>query len=175
MQQQKILLTEIYKKLESKDEIKVLDAIKTLRESGNPASVTKIIQLLKDSKNEDIQKECRKFLNDLRVQDAAPIMVKAINSNENQKILSTLVSSCWQSRLDFAPFIDTFINIALYSDYLTAYEAFTVIETNISSLSGTEITKYSSHLREKIVDVSEEKKPMIKELIHIIDSVKKEQ
>ena len=134
-----ILYKEALKKLESKDDFTVLDGLKILRNEGTINSVENIIRLLSKTKNDLVKNEILNFLRDIKTQEAASIIVTAIKNPEYDNILDTLVSSCWQSRLEFSDYLEDFIDVVIHKEYIVAYEAFTVVEYNISNVTKEKI------------------------------------
>jgi hypothetical protein len=86
--------------------------------------------------------------------------------------IGDVISSCWQSRLDFHAHLNTFATCFLYSDYQTSLEAFTVIEEMLWKSSNNQIESCKEILMKNDSKISDEKQPLYKELIKVIDQGK---
>ena len=158
------------KKITSTDELIVAEGIKILRDSGRPDTVNIVVDILNESKNEIVSKECIHFLNDIKDQKAAEFLVKAIENKKYKSILKDLVSCAWQNDLDFSHLLETFADVALNEEYIIAYEAFSVIENNIHKADEVMMNILSEKIKKGLGEAKKEKQPMLKELLDVINS-----
>ena len=88
-------------------------------------------------KSEDtlIRKAIEGFMNDLKDQSVCSEIIAEIRKPFKQATISMLVSSCWQSGLDYSEYSADMAEIFLRSDYVTALECLTVIEESVHELS----------------------------------------
>ena len=166
-----LLYKEAIKNIESGKTEKILEGIKVLRESGVPETVNNIADLLLETDNPEIKKNCCSFLNDLKDQKAVPHLVSIIKNKNYESIKQNLVTACWQCNLEFKDYINEFTDLAINSDYITAYEALTVIENNITSISEEESKSSINKIKETILKQKDDKTAMLKELILIIENI----
>jgi hypothetical protein len=159
---------QLIKKLWSGDSGQALSALKELRSAGNCNYMPELLKLLNETHSEEIRKELALFLSDIRDKGCIPFIIDSLNDDSYQPVKNIIVSSCWQSRLDYSKHIDTFINIFIKEDYLTALEAFTVIEESLLDIPGEKIKEYRSRLITSIEDIDNEKKPLLRELINLM-------
>ena len=120
--------------------------------SNNPKIITEAIEMLRDEQpfegavgllaalydhtsEDEIRKSIESFMNDLKDQSAAPEIIAEIRHGWNPVTTRMLVSSCWQSGLDYASYSLDMAEVFMDSDYGTAIECLTVIEESIHSLS----------------------------------------
>lgn len=80
-----------------------------------------------------------------------------------------MVGSCWQSGLDYHEHTEIFIDIAIDGDYATSLEAFTVIEECLGQLEDGKRKTYVDKVNKALNDSSQEKQPLLKELLDMID------
>ena len=66
--------------------------------------------------------------------------------------------------------MDLFLQLVLEGDYLVALESFTVIEQSIEHLSNQEITEERKNLLDELDSVSEDKKPLARELVNLLQT-----
>ncbi len=70
--------------------------------------------------------------------------------------------------MDYSVHFDLFIEIFLESDYVTALESFSVIEQSLGNMTETDIGVKRDLLLEGLGRISEEKKPLASELLHLM-------
>ena len=80
-----------------------------------------------------------------------------------------LVSSCWQSGLDYSEFVIDFTNLFITEDYVTALECFTVIEASGQKIGVSEKRKLISLLKRNQEASSVEKNSLIQALMRTLD------
>jgi hypothetical protein len=163
------LNSEIIRRLRSGKENLILTAIYHLRNRVESAVyIPEIIDLAHTIKNNEIRNELFLFLSDMKDASGIPYLIDAIRNREYQSIWNEIIAACWQSGLNFSGYLDTFIKIFLEEDYLTALEAFSVIEQSIIYLEDSRIEQYKNDLISGLEEVKEEKKPLATELINIM-------
>lgn len=157
-------------KLYSAKEEVALDAIKTLRETGDPTVVPFVVQLYISTDNPKIERALENFLKDIKDQEAAKTLAEAIENPKNNDKLTQLVSICWQTPLNFGPYIDVFVKVAIEKDYQTTIEAFTVVEEALPYAAPHKISSEVERLKDKLPTIPKEKQLLIKELINTMKS-----
>ncbi len=71
------------------------------------------------------------FLNDLKDQSVRTEVIAEIRKPWKANTISMLVSSCWQSGLDYSDYLADMAKVFLEGDYATAIECMTVIEESV--------------------------------------------
>lgn len=147
----------------------VLESIKLLRQEGDISIITPLINLFSKNKNEEINNFIFSFLCDLKEKEAAQILVEAIDNKEYNNIETKLISTCWQSGIDYSEHFGFFADKVLYGKFETAIEAFSVIESfeNISTLKDKDEVLHK--LKNEITSAKKEQQTFILELIHFIE------
>ena len=122
------------------------------------------------NKTEDnlIRKTIEGFMNDLKDQSVTQEIIKEIRKPLKQSTISMLVSSCWQSGLNYSEYSKDIAEIFLRSDYLTALECFTVIEESVHELTRKKRDEIISMIDEYPHSKEEEKARLARELIAIL-------
>jgi len=147
----------------------ILSTLRELRVQGDISILPDLFDLMLDQESEEIISEITSLLNDLKDQEGAEILTKAIANPEYRDIQTYLVAACWQNGLSYGKFAETFLEVVITGEYSAAIEAFTVIEEAIGELEQPQRERMVKNLKERLKDVSEEKKPLISELIKVID------
>lgn len=101
------------------------------------------------TKDSTIRKSIEGFLNDLKDQTASLEVIEEIRKTYKPETTSMLISSCWQSGLDYSEYSVDFVNTFLKSDYVAGFvECLTVIEESANELS----TEKKEEIRKVIFD-----------------------
>jgi hypothetical protein len=150
--------------------VRISAAIKMLRdESPFGGAIGLLVAYYDKSDNSSIKRLIRDFLNDLKDQSACSEVINEIRKNINTDTLRMLVSSCWQSGLDYAGYSSDFANLFLTGDYVTAIECFTVIESSLHNLTRTKKNEIIKMIREGSPAVISEKTALALELISVLE------
>jgi hypothetical protein len=115
----------------------VAQAIEFLR-SGQPieGAIGLLISYYNRSGDSSIKKQIADFMNDIKDQSACREVMDEIRKEILPETLRMLISSCWQSGLDYSDFSSDFAAIfVLTEDYMTAVECFTVIESSVQKMT----------------------------------------
>lgn len=146
----------------------ILSSLKEVRMEGHVAVIPELFNLLLDQEDDQILLETRNILNDLKDPRAAEMLAGAINQSTYEEIRSILVAACWQNGLSYGDYLEEFVEAAIHGDYMTAIEAFTVIEGAIGEVEQPRREKAIERIRKKMTDADEQKKILLAELIKVI-------
>ncbi len=116
-----------------------------------------------------IKKIIEDFMNDLKDQSACKEVINEIRKEWKNETTSMLISSCWQSGLDYSEYSLDMAKVFLRADYVTAIECLTVIEESARELSEGEKNEIARLLQENPVAAAKEKRELIFELLSILD------
>lgn len=158
------------KTIEASSDEAIIGLLTELRETGEDYMLPTIISLLFSTRSEKLKNEVVNFLVDLKNKSSIDTIVEAIRQNKRSKDIHLLVSVCWQSRLDFTPYVDTFIDIMEHGNYQACLEAFTVIENMTENLSGEQLNDLKAKIKSVKGD-NAETKPLIEELVKLLDEL----
>jgi len=161
----------ILKKLYSNNNKDILFTIKGLRNAGNIEIIPYLIKLLNEKNDAEIKNAIASYFNDLTVQEATTQIIDAIKNDNLKNIHHILLSSCWQSNLDYSNYIDVFINIFISGTYIDAIEAFTIIENFDNKFTKEEIQNYTLKLKSEISNIDEDRKELLVELVNVLEKL----
>lgn len=90
---------------------------------------------------------------------------------ETEKIL--LISICWQSSMDFSPYMELFVDFAIKGSLELTIESFSAIENIIdqNTLDKVHINNYLNSLEVAIKSQKDEKLELLKELINVLNKI----
>jgi len=159
---------EIINKLSSSNENEIIETIKLLRKVGNNVLLYQTFITFQNNSSQQIKDEIFRLWCDLQLQESVDVIIDVIEKNEFADIKREVISSCWQSKLEFkdlVPFINTVIN----DDFETAIEAFTVIDNNAFQVSKANLTEHIQQLKSAFATISEDKKELVKQIIVMLE------
>ena len=156
--------------LRSGNHTAIIATLKDLRVHGKVSILPELIDLLAQQDKEDIILEITSLLNDLKDQEAAEQITRAIANPEYEAIQTPLVAACWQNGLSYGKYINTFVEVVLSGTYTAAIEAFTVIEEAIGDLEEKQRAQVVKNLKSGMLEADDQKKPLLSELIKVIES-----
>ena len=146
------------------------DAILLLREEEPFEGVIGLlVSYYNSSDDKSIMKTIEDFFNDLKDHSVRREVIAEIRKPWNNRTTSMLVSSCWQSGLDYSDYMDDMIRIFLESDYSTAIECMTVISESVHSCSRESKDGIIRIIRDNPVSYKHEKYSLTEELISILE------
>ena len=121
-------------KADRKDQI--IEAVNLLREEEPFSGVVEALVLHYDSTSDEAVQRCiSDFYNDLKDMSVREEVMGQIMASRKPSTIQMLVSSCWQSGLDYSPYAAGLAEIFVNSNLATAIECMTVIEGAASGIS----------------------------------------
>lgn len=149
--------------------VRITGAIKALREEPPiSGAVNLLISFFNNTDNDSVKRLIRDFMNDLRDQASCREVVEELRKGLKPDTMRMAISSCWQSGLDYSEFSDDFTSLFLSSDYMTAIECFTVIESNADKLEPAKKDEIMKMIKEGMVSITSEKRSLALELISVL-------
>ena len=157
----------IINSLKSNDKSIVLKALKDIRHKGNLTLLNQVFRVLESKPDEQIYGEIMNLLNDLKDNSVVPLISDYIKDCRNEEIREMVISSCWQSNLNFSEYLDIFNKIVVEDNYQNAVEAFTVVEQtiNLHNVDQKIIENSKEYLKKSLAKVDPGKKSLVEELI----------
>lgn len=148
----------------------IIATLMEVRISGSVAILPDLLELLVTQEDDQIIKEILSIFNDLKDQEAVPILVDAIGNPEYSEYTTELVAACWQNGLSYGKYADRFLAVVLDGGYAAAIEAFTVIEESVTGLEESERKHLIHQIQSRIGESSDQKRPLLTELAKVIAS-----
>lgn len=157
------------KSLKSNDITEVLSSLNQIRVSGDSKIIFNILDLLISNPPIEISKAIIELLNEVKNQSVAEIIVKALEEERFIPIRKELIASCWSSGLDYSKYLNFFVDIFISSDFIIAFEAFTLIETFDNQISKEIIDPLIDKLKGNMNSMPDSKKSLLHELVHLLE------
>ena len=150
--------------------VKISESIRILRnETPFSGAIGLLVAYYNESGNIPVKRLISDFLNDLKEQSLCGEVVAEIKKDIKPETLRMLVSSCWQSGLNYSGYTSDFADLFISGDYMTAIECFTVIESSVQNLTGPEKVSLIKQIREGASGNIGEKKALALELISVLE------
>lgn len=163
-------LRELSEVLDKNNSITITASIEILREEKPFEGAIGLLTSFYDSTDDmDLRKSISGFMNDLKDQTACKEVVEEIRKKWKNDTISMLVSSCWQSGLNYAEYSVDLARTFLKGDYITAIECLTVIEESVHELPKGKKEEIIKILEENPAARIAEKKALTFELIAILE------
>jgi hypothetical protein len=162
-------LKELISVLRNDNNILISEAIGLLREEQPFEGAIGILTSLYDSSDDkSIRKAIEGFMNDLKDQSVTVEVIIEIRKPWKAMTTSMLVSSCWQSGLDYSEYSADLTEVFLRGDYVTAIECLTVIEESIHKLSNEKKNEILKIIDNSPAGIKHEKTELRLELLSIL-------
>ena len=156
--------------LGKKNPLQIIQAVRSLRkEEPFEGAIGLLAETFDWSDDKNVLKAIGDFLNDIKDLTARPEIITEIRKPWNQDTISMLVSSCWQSGLDYSDYMEDIIKIFIEGDFDTAIECMTVIEGSVAESSRERRDDLIKTIQDASVVWKDEKKSLTLELLSILE------
>jgi len=150
--------------------VKISESIRILRdETPFSGAIGLLIAYYNGSSNNPVKRLIVDFMNDLKDQSLCEEVVAEIKKEIKPDTLRMLVSSCWQSGLNYSDYSSDFADLFITGDYMTAIECFTVIESSVQYLKREEKDAIIKLIRDRSANGTGEKTALSLELISVLE------
>lgn len=157
-------------KLQSADTSIVFEALRRIKEGSTIKVIPHLFDLINENTQNIVKKDIIRIICDIKEKEAVPVLINEIKKRNFGSDTSDVVSTFWQSRLDFSKYLSTFIRIFIKEDYQTAIEAFTVVEESICRISMETQQECLNILKTNANKISKEKLPLYKEIVILLET-----
>jgi hypothetical protein len=164
---------------------KKLKNLEDLLKKNDPALINRAIEMLREEEpfegaiallascyNENetplIRRAIENFMNDVKDKSLRPELIEEIKKDLKPETKTMLISSCWQSGMDYSGFSYDLAGVFLNSDYGVAVECFTVIEESVPMMD-TESKNRIVELIKQNQPAEEIKRSLSDQLISILE------
>lgn len=119
----------IIEDLNSGNDAKIIQALEAISEYGNAEMLSHLINLFVSNPSKEVLGLLEKVLFNLKDPNVIPALIDLLKSDAHAANRAAIMSVIWQSGLDVSEHVVLFTNIAIAGDYMTAFEALTVIDS----------------------------------------------
>ena len=150
--QQKLKVKNLLTELLSGNEAKASASIKALQANGDSSILAPMAALLMTDLSPKIRAEIVEFLCSLKDSSAVDEMMRLVNDSDYLPIRQQLLSTIWNSKLDYTYFLPEFVEIAVDGNFMEALECLTIIENMVGPVEERHVLEAKLHLREYLED-----------------------
>ncbi len=162
-------LTELKKIIDGGRQVEIEEMISNLRDREPFEGVLKLLAGFYDTTgNERLRLHIAHFFNDLKENSVRSEVIAAMENVTHPETVTMLVSSCWQSGLDYSEHAVKLAEIYQKGDYYTSIECFTVLDTCSVLISESDKALIIKSLTESLSLSDSPKQLLTKELISVL-------
>lgn len=144
-------------------------AITLLRDEEPFEGVISLLASFYDSSDDKpLKKVIEEFFNDIKDHSVRPEVIAEIRKPWKPNTISMLISSCWQSGMDYSDYLTDLARVFLKSDYATSVECMTVISESVNNSSRQRKDDIIKIIRDSPLSFTNEKFALTEELISIL-------
>ena len=155
--------------LKTSDVLIVSKAIEKLRnEEPFEGAIMQLADHYTISSENSIKLLINGFFNDIKDTRAIKEVIEAIHSTKNDETRSMLITSCWQSGLDYSENIDAFIDFFMDNSFDIAFECLTVVEQSVDHIDLQKKNDIIANIKKRGPKQPAEKSALVKELINVL-------
>jgi hypothetical protein len=161
--QTKLKIAEAISDLNSGSSTKALAALKILETIGDKSILPSLVQAMKNN-DETVVKAIIELISNVQDQDSTEDLVEIIRNEKDAVVRQKLLTSIWNSKLDFSTFLAEFVSLATEGDFLQALECLTIIENLSGPFEEHQLLESQLYLKDYLED-SEDKEERKNQII----------
>ncbi len=143
-------LKQILLDLATDDSKKISKAIKALEAHGDPSVVKPLTEKLLSGVSEKNQKEILELFSSIKDTSVTAEIMDVIEDERYLPIRQLLLSTVWNTKVDFSDYIDEFVQIAVEGDFMETLDCLTIIENMEGPFMEENILEAQLHLKNYI-------------------------
>jgi len=145
---------EIIADLASKNERKIIGALKRIPHEGTPAMIRPMFDLLLDGVTGEQQLLLDKVLHNLKDKECRTPLIDLLKEDAYYEVQPAILASIWQSGLDVQDEVEFLTDVAINGEFMTVLEVVTILEN--LELTDTEAISASIKKLDKAVEIKSE-------------------
>lgn len=116
-----------------------IQAIKDLKVHGDESAIEPLINLFVETSNNVVKSEVVQLLNTLKADNVQEAMIECLNNEEYEAGHQTILSSIWNSNLDYSDYLNDIVTAGVNGDFMAAMECLTIFENMEAELTEEKI------------------------------------
>ncbi len=133
--------------IHSNDEKKVSKAIKSLEAHGDSSVIKPLADRLLNPLSEKNKSEILEIFSSLKDSSACVEVMAVIDDKKYLPIRQLILSTIWNTKVDFSGYIDEFVLIATQGDFMEAMDCLTIIENLEGPFMEEDLLECQLHLK----------------------------
>jgi hypothetical protein len=163
-------IKELSDTLNNDSNLAIVESIELLRQEMPFEGAIGLLTAFYDKTDDSsIRKSIAGFMNDLKDQTVCREVIIETGKSWKNDTISMLVSSCWQSGLNYSEYSLDLAKVFIKGDYVTAIECLTVIEESVHELSREKKAEVIQLIKENPFPSNNEKNTLTYELLAILN------
>ncbi len=149
---------------------KVITALDALQVSGNDSVIEPLIRSINLQTDEKSSAEIIEFLCSLKSTSASKEVMACLKNPELSDLKVQILSTIWNSPLDYSEYLAEFVNLAVKGDFLVILECLTILENLNGPFEEADILESQLLLKTYYegADRSEQKDPLMDEIALLV-------
>jgi len=156
------------------DTKKVSKAIKSLEANGSSESIKPLADKLLTNPNPKNKAEIIELLSSLKDSSVCVEMIEVLNEEKYLPIRQEILSTIWNTKVDFSNYIDEFVEIAVNGSFMETLDCLTIIENLEGPFMEEDILECQLHLKnymESKAPKDEQKSQLLSEIALAIKDI----
>jgi len=173
--ERKTKVKSILKDINTGEEKKIIEGLKALKVNGDDDVILPILNVWNAGVSQKAEEEIVTFIGDIKSSTSAQTIMDVLLNDEYKKIHLELLSTVWNSKVDYSEYIVDFVNLAIKHDFMVALECITVIENMEGPFEEHHMLDAEISLREYAEKHNEEKsddEKKVKLILEIAQQIK---
>jgi len=147
--------------LKSEDRQRIYTALNDMREAGSVNLLPVVFDVYQAFPDEELREKIVMFLRDLKDKRVPEIFMRELKSRKWESGLPMMLSTCWQSALDFSPYLEDFLPYADADDLSVQMEALTNIEEYFYNKNADGQAKVRNQLKSMAIGANGPKRDLL--------------
>lgn len=164
-------LKEILSDLMSEDEKLQLKAVKSLKIHGDESMLEPLLVVYQSNPSVEVEVEIVDLFNTIKSSNTPPKIAELLRDKDYKDSRHLLLSSIWNSGLDYRPYLKEVAQAAVEGDMLLALDTITIIENIEGGLSEDEIFEPLLIFKEYLAQGQSDADPKNKLISEVVDSL----
>lgn len=118
----------ILKDINSGDDTKIIKGLKSLRVNGDDEVIKPIIEVWTKGVSRKVEVEILSFISDIKTSTSSEIIMEILQDKQYQAIHQPLLTTIWNSKVDYSDYLVDFVSIASQSNLLMVLDCLTILE-----------------------------------------------
>lgn len=128
LKQRKLKVAKLLEDIATGNPTKVTTALDALQVYGDDSIIESLVQAIDKQSDEKSIAEIVEFLSSLKSSSATTHVMNIVRNPAYAHQLNRVLSTIWNSPLDYTPYLAEFVKLAVRNDFLTTLECLTILE-----------------------------------------------
>jgi len=151
------------------DDEEILSNLEALRDNGTLASLGAMLEHLTTLPSPPIKGKILELVADLKLPGAAAILANFTFACKNATIQQELVSASWQSRLDFTPYFNRYIDLAISGNLMLVLDVLSLLEENFEKVDLNQLQQAIATIGANSNSFDEQKTLLMNDIVLILE------